>query len=425
MTKQAGLRVPCITINRLYTTPMRHSIRLMLLVWLSALALGGCSGAAAPSEDAGSSRPDAGPDAPVDAGPDAKTPVDGGPWDAEVIDAGADGGPPIVVGEPIEVSSDQRRRWVWQPMPTMRCADGSEGGFAVNFTEELDELVVYLQGGGICYDAITCAASLIANVGDDPPRTALEPNVLEGRGIFDRDDPHNPFREASFVVLPHCTGDHHTGDAVTRYGGRTVHHRGYANVARLLERLLATFRETSRVTLTGFSAGGVGVSANYHQLARGFEGVGHPAPFLVIDGGPFLRNEYLSDRAQGRLREAWNLDGTVGEFCPECLDGGVHRVYEANARLHPALRMSMVCAYEDSVVATLYAVMNTGAFPGSRLRAGLGDLADSLSSLEPMRFFFYGGDRHGALSLPLAETPGLSPFLTRQLEGGAWDSVRP
>jgi len=401
--------------------------RLTRSLWFPVLTLAACSGPGTVVDDASPPPPDAAREVRADAATDAMVGADAGSRDAEVADAttGIDGGPAVVLGDPIEVATDQRRRWVWQPMPTMRCADGSEGGFAVNFAEDLDELLVYFQGGGICYDAITCAASLIANVGDDPPRTALEPNVFEGRGIFDREDPDNPFRDASFVVLPHCTGDHHTGDAVTRYGARTVHHHGYANVSRLLERLLATFSTASRVTITGFSAGGVGVGANYHQLARGFEAVGQPPPFLVIDGGPFLRNEYLSDRAQERLRASWNLEATVGPFCPECLEDGVHRIYEANARLHPGVRMSMVCAYEDSVVATLYAVMNTRGFPGSRLRAGLGDLASSLESLEAMRFFFYGGDRHGALSLPLADTPGLPRFLQQQLGGGAWDSVRP
>lgn len=226
-------------------------------------------------------------------------------------------------------------------------------------------------------------------------------------------------------MLPHCTGDHHVGDAVTRYGAREVVHHGYANVTRLTERLIATFADARRVSVTGFSAGGVGAAGNYHQIARAFESIGGPTPYFVDDAGPFLRNEYLDDFAQNRLRESWNLDATVGTYCPECLEEGVHRVYEANARLHPAVRASLLCAYEDSVVATLYSVMNRNAFTGARLRRGLGDLADSLHTADGFRVFFYAGARHGALHEPLSSTAGLSDFLTAQVTDATWDSVRP
>lgn len=379
--------------------------------------------------DAETVHPDAGP--PHDAAP----PLDGAAPDAEP-DAGlptdAAVAPPIL-GEPIELSPEELGEWVWISMPEMRCTDGSVGGFAVNFTDASRDLVIYLQGGGICYDALTCAAGgAPTSVGDDPLQTALDGSIRGHRGIFDRSDPTNPLRDSSFVVVPHCTGDHHTGDRVLTERTRTYHHVGYTNITRMLERVVPTFADASQVVLSGFSAGGVGISANYHQLAAAFESVGQPPPYLVIDAGPFMRPPFLSESAQQTLRARWGLDRTIGTFCASCFTDGFHDLYRVNATLHPGLRASLVCTYEDSVVRLLYGVLNGAGFSGSEMTEGLHDLADWTDgvapSIEPSRFevFYYGGDRHGALNVAaLDATPGLGDFLSAQLGEGLWASVRP
>lgn len=337
------------------------------------------------------------------------------------------------LGAPLEIAEEQLGEWVWVAMPQMRCSDGTAGGFAVNFIADRSQLVVYLQGGGICFDELTCGLSGAASsVGTEPLRTSLDASIRDHRGIFDRGDPSNPFRESNFVVVPHCTGDHHTGDRVATYGHTEHHHVGYTNITRMLERVVPTFRDATRVVLSGFSAGGVGITANYHQLATAFESVGQPSPYLVIDSGPFMRPPFLEASAQAMLRDNWGLDQTIGAFCPSCLEDGFHELYRANARLHPGLRSSLVCAYDDGVVRLLYGVLNPGGLDSEQMRRGLNDLADWGESLEDAltpsvhRVFFYEGDRHGALNVAaLSATPGLADFLNAQLGEGDWVNVRP
>lgn len=359
---------------------------------------------------------EASPDAELSAGDDASI---------------APGDPTPTLGEPIEIQPDQYEQWVWIDMPEMRCSNGTAGGFAVNFTTDSRELLIYLQGGGICYDALTCAVGgAPSSVGDDPLRTAIETPIRDGSGIFDRRDTNNPFRESNFVVVPHCTGDHHTGNRVATYGNSTFHHVGYTNITRMLERIVPTFPDATRVVLSGFSAGGVGITANYHQLATAFTSVGHPAPYLVIDAGPFMRPPFLATSAQASLRESWGLDGTIGAFCPSCITTGFHDLYRVNGELHPGMRSSLLCSYDDSVVRLLYGVLNKNGFGSARMRQGLDDVADwgedTLGATSPHRVFFYGGTRHGALQVgPLTSTPGLVAFLEGQLGTGDWPSVRP
>ena len=60
------------------------------------------------------------------------------------------------------------------------------------------------------------------------------------------------------------------------------------------------------------------------------------------------------------------------------------------------------------------------------LRDGLLELSERHADLGAMRFFFYPGDRHGALHLASGATPGLWTFLNRQVDGSSdWNSVIP
>src|SRR5690606_20982005 len=154
------------------------------------------------------------------------------------------------------------------------------------------------------------------------------------------------------------------------------HHVGYTNITRMLERVVPTFADATRVTLSGFSAGGVGITANYHQPATAFASGGQPPPYPSIDAGPFMRPPFLATEAQAELRASWDLESTVGAFCPSCGTTGFHDLSRVNAELHPGLRSSLICSYDDSVVRLLYGVLNKNAFNSTQMYDGLVDLAD-------------------------------------------------
>lgn len=343
-----------------------------------------------------------------------------------------DAAPPPELGEPIVIAPEDYGRWVWIEQPEMVCADGSPGGFAVNMLDGAGELLLFLQGGGICYDPLSCnVGGAPRNVGADPLRTALDGRIRDHVGIFDRDDVDNPFRAASYVVVPHCTGDFHLGTKVTTHAGiGELHHVGYLNIRHLLSRLVPTFRDAQRVTVAGFSAGGVGITGNYQQIAAAFAVVNQPPPTLIADGSPLVRPPFLTLDAQDDLERAWGLDG-VAAACPSCLTDGFHEIYRANLERVPGLRSSLLCAYEDNVVVTLFGLLNRDlTYNGTRLRAGLVDLADWAATLavpgSTHRTLYFPGTRHAALNEPLANTPGLAAFLRAQLDPSAtWTDVRP
>ena len=139
------------------------------------------------------------------------------------------------------------------------CADGS--GFA--FWErraDPTKVVFYLDGGGGCYDATTCAFTGLSAGGEaanyDWSIYGEDP-ATEG-GIFNlaRDD--NPFAEHSLIYVPSCTGDAHLGDVTREYSPElTVEHNGFVNGTAALSYLAEHYRDAAQVVVVGKVDGSV------------------------------------------------------------------------------------------------------------------------------------------------------------------------
>jgi hypothetical protein len=343
----------------------------------------------------------------------------GDPGSSEPVDPWGRGG--FVPGDPLVIAEADLESWIYVPIDGMVCGDGSPAGIFVSFTERSRELVFFLDGGGICYDDVSCALmeGELAGLGDAP--VAGHRDV----GIFDRGDETNPFRDASFVSVPHCTGDFHLADALNVYSIGEVHQRGYANLKTVLRRVAPTFADATRITVAGFSAGGVGVTGTFHATAQAFLTVGAPLPIMINDSGPLLRPPFLDVAGQGRIAEAWALDESLFAWCPRCETRGFHEVFARLHEIYPGLRSSLICTYDDAVVNGLYMLIALPNLLGpGRLGEGLLDFTQYTAAFEPgpegggQRELYYEGKRHGALAVaPLAETPNLTNFLAAQVEG--------
>jgi len=155
-----------------------------------------------------------------------------------------------------------------------RCGNGSDYAFWVRLAPAglpVEKVIVYLQGGGACYDGPGCAGQ---------PATrfdALGENLPSG-GIFNTNNTANPFRDWTIVYLPYCTQDLHIGGGVTNaFPEITVHRFGAINVrtaiAYVRDVVWAELDATDpegyrgdrvRALLTGGSAGAYGDIYNYH-----------------------------------------------------------------------------------------------------------------------------------------------------------------
>jgi hypothetical protein len=134
-----------------------------------------------------------------------------------------------------------------------QCADGSKFSFWIRKANP-KKVVFYLQGGGACFSAKTCARR------SDLYRTNLrsDDGPTGQAGMFDFAERRNPFADYSIVYVPYCTGDVHLGNTTTKYApGLTVRHKGYVNGTAALDHLTATFPDATNVAVIGESAGSV------------------------------------------------------------------------------------------------------------------------------------------------------------------------
>jgi hypothetical protein len=145
-----------------------------------------------------------------------------------------------------------------EPGGDSRCAHDSDFAYYVK-PGTVNKLLLYFEGGGGCWDASSCG----------PGSTLYDPDVgpdedpARRDGIFELDQPDNPFRDYYAVYIPSCNGDVHWGNTVQDYptdvgDALTIYHRGFVNAAAALDWAYRNITDPESIFVTGCSAGSVG-----------------------------------------------------------------------------------------------------------------------------------------------------------------------
>ncbi len=144
--------------------------------------------------------------------------------------------------------------WVkHEPGEQCQCSDGTGYSYWTRDASPT-KVLLYLQGGGACFSADTCSFtdgtfSVHADDRDDPARAS---------GIFQLNNPRNPFADWSMIFMPYCTGDVHIGNSIHEYEpGLTIHHNGFHNAENGLHYLVEHFPDADEIVVAGSSAGGI------------------------------------------------------------------------------------------------------------------------------------------------------------------------
>ncbi|WP_373048373.1 pectin acetylesterase-family hydrolase [Vulgatibacter sp.] len=263
-----------------------------------------------------------------------------------------------LAGAPLDVPE---ATWTWVPIEGNRCRDGSETGIGVYRDPAATRLVIYLEGGGACFNQLSCSTNP-ANYDETRLGTSFG-------GVLDPEDAANPLAGSSFIYVPYCTGDVHAGSAESANVPRGPEGQafvGHDNIARALERIVPTFGEVDQVVLTGISAGGFGTWLNYEQVSEAFcrEDV-----VLLSDSGPTHPAPYLATCLQERWRGLWNLDETLPAGCTACTaDGGdVTGLADYLADTYADGRFGLISSTRDETISLFFSF---GADECANLDAG-------------------------------------------------------
>ena len=189
--------------------------------------------------------------------------TDAGPTDAAASDATstADGAARADADLAAPLSAPDRT-WTFIPFPDSSCDDGTPTGIGVNLAASAPGVLIYLNGGGECFDYNTC---YVLNSATHGPFGATQFTQIASNGfaqsILDRNLAGSPFAAWSHIFVPYCTGDLHTGERDTTYtmgaNSRLYHHRGRSNLRAYLRRIVARYRILGKRRAWGREAWGV------------------------------------------------------------------------------------------------------------------------------------------------------------------------
>lgn len=320
---------------------------------------------------------------------------------------------------PAEAISAPNEQWSFVAFPDARCANGTATGLAINPVEDPAGLLIFMQGGGACWDAETCLVTKASvHLEDEVGEATVLAEAGGLSGLFDHQNQANPFRDYAYVYMSYCTGDLHAGDAAQMYdagdGPVTIEHRGGRNVALYLERLVETFPDVPRVVVTGISAGGFGATFNWWRYQQAF-----PDARVDVWNDAGLLVDPLDVRWQTMVA-AWQM------ILPPACDGCAERMsawLPFYGRELPAPRRYALSGYlSDAVIGQYFGLT------GPQIEERMLSLRDKAAANQKM--FFLSGPQHsvigeGAFTVASDGSSLLPWILQYASDAPEWDHAGP
>lgn len=158
--------------------------------------------------------------------------------------------------------------WSQMTLEGATCLYGAPYSFFVRpASTPTNKLMIFFEGGGACWDGVTCA-----NKGQFASRYEVPEGYISGNGegFFDYENAANPVKDYHAVFVPYCTGDVHSGDNVTtldvpagsvpNYTDPTIEvaFNGFNNAQGVLSWVYENVITPEQVLVSGCSAGGYG-----------------------------------------------------------------------------------------------------------------------------------------------------------------------
>lgn len=337
--------------------------------------------------------------------------------------------PPL--GAPLPASSPNQ--WTWFNFPdstigtsSTSCNDGSPTGLGISRSNTNSSVLLFLNGGGACWDYLTCYQLQTASTGPyGQAQFSAMLNRVNG-SIFDRSLTQNPFKDWNLVFIPYCTGDVHAGNNDANYTtdgqpSRLWRHRGRANMMAFLRSLAATFPTPAKLILSGSSAGGFGASFNY-DLTRRYWPSGQL--YVIDDSGPVFIGDAIPANLRGAWSASWRIENVLDPLCTTCRND-FSSYLPLLANKYPRDRVALLSYTQDRTIRTFFQQT------GDTFQANLYDLsARVLDPLPLYRYYYLTGDTHTLLptasALTSADGVKLFDWLTEMVnDDPGWSSHKP
>jgi hypothetical protein len=250
------------------------------------------------------------------------------------------------------------------------CGNGSQYKFFVNRVPNTRNTIIYMEGGGACWDYPSCSGqggirgARNPNGIPDDYMSLLNPGSSLVSPFVVRLHPWTSVKTQNWnmIYVPYCTGDVYGGDRVAVYtdpAGQNQplvwHHNGLRNVRAVVAWMKNNLPRPTQMLSTGCSAGGTGSIDNYPHLRRDL------APtrgFLIDDSGPLFTapagadpQQYPSLPLHTAIRQVWGLDQGplpyLESLLPTFTRNDLGTFYGALAAKHPTDRLGHTHFWQD------------------------------------------------------------------------------
>ncbi|MEM7109390.1 MAG: pectin acetylesterase-family hydrolase [Bacteroidota bacterium] len=305
--------------------------------------------------------------------------------------------------------------WNWVDNENIISRDGSSGGYAINFSDQSDKLLIYLPGGRACFDAFSC--------GGNEPNYSEEKFFAKAdgtRALFNRsvraDNANNLFKDWHQVFVAYSSGDVYSGDNegvdVGNGGDPDQTFKGFTNFSIMLNEVVTFLVENqitiSEVFLAGSSAGGYGVLANFQQLERIISDNFPNVQFTMLnDAGYLLLDENVVPFC---LNSEWDnlfniqVPGDLNDFVNTPEEFRFLSIYEYLSNKYPNANFGFYGSYSDLISRTLLSLgqdncaYEVGLINADIFKAGLLNQYNRiLQDLSNWRVYYAETESHTAL----------------------------
>lgn len=265
--------------------------------------------------------------------------------------------------------------YVWQrvelaPQTGAVCGNGSPYKFFVNRVPNSKNTILYLEGGGACWDRASCSGQIGIRGARNPEgipdnyMSLLNPGASLVSPLIVRLHPWSRVKTQNWnmVYVPYCTGDTYSGDKVAVYEdpqhqqpALIWHHNGLRNMRAVTGWLKDHLPRPAQLLNAGCSAGGTG-SLTHHATIR--QDIDPARGFLIDDSGPVFSaplggnpGDYPSLPLQTYIRMAWGLDAGPLAYLQSRLPGldlnNLGSLYSALSSQFPGDRLGHTHFWKD------------------------------------------------------------------------------
>jgi len=262
---------------------------------------------------------------------------------------------------PLELMLPNETTFVY-PGGKTTCLEGGEFAFWVDRGDS-DKVLLSFQGGGACLTKNTTVPDVLCF--PDLMFTSFD-------GIYNREDPSNPYKTWTIVEVMYCSGDLHIGnltrdiqdynytkEVLDEESGFKINRtfpfvqHGYHNAKAAVDWLVENFPVLDSLVITGYSAGGAGSTlwANYLLNTYSDKVLGHKA--LVPDSAAFLFPQTIFTDF---LVELCDLPLWGDKFRANCSKGqvSISEAVQEIMELHPAVPFASIQPSTDSIQLKFY-----------------------------------------------------------------------